>query len=104
MITEMDTSNSETTQMLLFPPKITSKRKCHYYDKGYCKNKDQCKFYHATTDCKNQCIKKSICPNRHKKECKYGDKCYHNQDKSCEFLHLESNLSDVTLLTNDNQQ
>ena len=60
--------------------------KCRYFDKGYCKLKNSCKYYHPSSDCENRC-KDDKCRYRHRRDCKYGDICYHNKRNVCEYAH-----------------
>ena len=74
-------------------------KKCYYFNKGYCKFKNKCKYYHPTCDCQNKCENRKTCTKRHRRLCKYNDKCYFKQSNICEFLHI-----DVTLAAADNKQ
>ena len=65
----------------------TNINKCYYYNRGYCKKKKKCLFFHPTSDCKENCTVKNKCDKRHRKKCKYGDRCYHNIQNICEFKH-----------------
>ena len=91
----------ETDEMSLSPTKNTShdtRKKCHHHDKGYCKHKNKCIFYHPIKD---HVTEENV--NRHRKECRYGKACYHNKNEMCEFLHLE-NIYKVTITVNEEQQ
>ena len=79
------------------------KKKCKFYNKGYCKHKENCKYYHPTNDCKI-CDNARTCRNRHRSICKYGNNCYHNKAKVCEYKHTGNDLTDVTMANNDDQQ
>ena len=85
---------SEISFMLLLPTDIKTKtimeNKCKFYNRGYCKHKDQCKYVHPTSDCIGNCLDTNICPNRHRKICKFGHKCYHNKTNVCEYIHKRS--------------
>ena len=77
-------------------------RKCKYFDKGYCKYKDKCPYYHPTIDCE-QCENSTMCNKRHRSMCKYENICYFNKTNSCEYKHLDES-SDVTMASTDNEQ
>ena len=77
-------------------------RKCYYYDKGYCKNRNNCKLLHPTEDCKTKCSVKE-CKLRHRRDCKDGNNCLF-KNKKCEYVHPIPNLFDVTLVSRDDQQ
>ena len=61
--------------------------KCEFYDKGYCKEKNNCPKKHPTNDCDGQCDDLKLCPSRHRKHCKNGENCAFHASHSCEFLH-----------------
>ena len=50
-------------------------RKCVYFYKGYCKNKDSCSLKHPLLKCDGFCKEKRICPKRHRVACKNEDLC-----------------------------
>ena len=79
---------------------IKEQRKCYHYNRGYCKFKDQCPYYHPALDCIIKC-KEITCIYRHRNACTYGDNCYHHKRKTCEYLHESNNLPDVTLVYED---
>ena len=71
--------------------KRRKERKCKYFNCGYCKYKDKCKFSHPSKVCENylegKCDGKE-CPDRHPKKCKWFSSksgCYRNKD--CDFWH-----------------
>ena len=55
---------------------------CKYFDNGYCRFQEVCKFMHPKENCENQ-----KCPKRHPKFCKYfrRKKCTFNE--KCLFRH-----------------
>ena len=58
---------------------------CKYYNTGYCKYANRCKFKHPKTNCpKASCSNKS-CQNRHPKPCRYKDQC--RRKTSCLYRH-----------------
>ena len=69
--------------------------KCYYYNRGYCKKKNNCLFFHPTMDCIENCPGKTICNKRHRKHCKYGNNCYHNRQQICEFKHDKINSTHI---------
>ena len=34
--------------------------KCRYYNRGYCKQKESCDYYHPTRDCLTRCTRKNV--------------------------------------------
>ena len=71
--------------------KRKKERKCKYFNCGYCKYKDKCKFSHANKVCEKYLEGKcdgSECPDRHPKKCKWfvgKNGCRRNEN--CDFWH-----------------
>ena len=61
-------------------------KKCRYYNQGYCKKKNNCKYIHIDIDCEEDCSL-STCTKRHRIQCKDGNECYYFSKDNCEFLH-----------------
>ena len=63
---------------------------CKFNNKGYCREKESCLFFHSDTVCEvyqaTGVCWKLVCRKRHPKICRYGEKCY--RGKSCVYLHL----------------
>ena len=62
--------------------------KCRYFNSGYCKYKQKCKFAHPNNICKDISCEKDKCPKRHPKACKYQKEatgCW--RGNSCDFAH-----------------
>ena len=77
--------------------------KCYHYNKGYCRYKEKCPFYHPDIDCVKEC-NDITCKYRHRLKCKDGENCYYNQRKACEYLHTHIDLPDVTLSSGYEEQ
>ena len=75
--------------------------KCRYYDKGFCRNRENCLYYHPTDDCQNNCKNKK-CSLRHRNVCRYKTHCYFNINGKCEYLHLETEVLEEAMAVNDN--
>ena len=82
---------------------IKEQHKCYHFNRGYCKFKDQCNYYHPTIDCRSKC-KDITCKFRHQNACTYGDNCYHHKSQTCEYLHESNDLPEVTLACEDEEQ
>ena len=82
---------------------IQEQRKCYHFNKGYCKFKEKCDYYHPTIDCIDKC-QVVTCKYRHRNVCTYGDNCYHHKKQKCEYLHDSNNLPEVTLACEDEDQ
>lgn len=66
------------------------KRKCSYYNSGYCKFSRQakgCRFIHPEENCKLTKCRDKLCPKRHPKACKFRDECRY-QTRCC-YRHNE---------------
>ena len=61
--------------------------KCKFYDKGFCRTKNECSQIHPSNDCDGNCDDKRKCPSRHRHLCKDGLTGIVYATKSCEFLH-----------------
>ena len=81
---EIEDTFNTTKKMSL--SSVNTKR-CKYYNRGYCKQRENCKFLHPTEECalRDKCI--NNCLKRHRKICRYGIYGYHNKHNVCEFLH-----------------
>ena len=66
--------------------KMTSKT-CKFYNTGFCKYSNSCRFRHAKENCLGECDKR-ICEKRHPKLCKFGSVCKRGQ--SCCYKHIKS--------------
>ena len=87
--------------------KMTTKT-CKFYNTGFCKYSDACRFRHAKENCLGECDKR-ICEKRHPKPCKFGNGCKRGQ--TCCYNHLKSPKIDTTqddlkaeILANERQQ
>ena len=82
------------------------KRKCYYYNSGYCKfsrREKGCKFFHPEENCKLSKCKDKLCPNRHPKTCKFGEECRYQT--KCSYSHVgifeRNETSEITRLKGD---
>ena len=66
------------------------KKKCRYFNCGYCKYKEKCRFEHPTQICedyrKGKCVG-SKCPFRHPKSCKWLQSSAGCKREDCDFMH-----------------
>ena len=70
-------------------------RKCRYYDRGHCKHKSGCRYFHRKDSCRRylggeKCARKS-CRDRHPKVCKLWSKSKSGfkRGEECDFLLQE---------------
>ena len=61
-----------------------SGKSCKFFNTGFCKFVETCRFKHAKENCVDKCDR-TICDKRHPKPCKYGIKCKRGQ--SCAYRH-----------------
>lgn len=60
-------------------------QRCQYYNTGFCKYMNRCKFKHPNINCPKVSCKDRSCENRHPKHCRYKDQC--RRQTSCLYLH-----------------
>ena len=72
-----------------------AKRKCKYFNGGYCKYKQKCRYFHPTDICeefmKKQKCERKECHDRHPRECKWersNGGCKRNEE--CDYLHVRN--------------
>ena len=67
---------------------IKEKRRCKWFNRGYCKEKERCSFVHPRQDCQEHL--QGRCTIRHWRVCKFNttEEGY-NRDKMCEYIHNE---------------
>ena len=74
--------------------KINS-NKCPFFDRGYCKNRDECDKKHPDKVCDdNNCYGENCNDKRHPNPCKFGTRCKFNRKKECLFSHVTSSCDD----------
>ena len=62
--------------------------KCRYFNSGYCKYKNNCKFIHPSEICKDSECRKDKCLKRHPKACKwYRGESGCKRGNTCEYSH-----------------
>ena len=67
------------------------RKKCRYYNRGYCKYTNKCRFIHPRHICSmymesNKCTKVN-CNERHPKECKWNEKAGGCRRQGCDYAH-----------------
>jgi hypothetical protein len=84
-----DTDKKEETQDELEKFKKT---KCRYFDKGFCRYRNKCRYFHPQKTCEEYLRSSKCdhlnCEDRHPEACKYWkstNKCKRNEN--CDFLH-----------------
>ena len=74
--------------------KVKEKRKCRYDNRGYCKHKNMCLYYHSGQVCEQflrdrKCETGKSCQHRHPIDCRYWLRadggCTHGE--ACRYLH-----------------
>ena len=68
------------------------KKKCRYYDKGYCKYQKKCRYFHPIEVCKThlekQKCKENGCRGRHPRACKWFQRDIGCKRVDCGYLHV----------------
>ena len=73
---------------------VKEKRKCRYDNRGYCKHKNMCLYYHSGQVCEEflrdgKCETGKSCKHRHPRDCRYwiraDEGCKHGE--ACRYLH-----------------
>ena len=74
--------------------RVKEKRKCRYDNRGYCKHKNMCLYYHSGQVCEQflrdgKCETVKTCQHRHLRDCRYWLRadggCTHGE--ACRYLH-----------------
>ena len=72
------------------------KKRCKWYNRGFCREKGGCSYEHAKEDCQEHlnggCTIKGCSTLRHRRKCRYFNSkegCYRGE--SCEYLHIVCN-------------
>jgi hypothetical protein len=78
----------------------TGRKRCRYFNRGYCKFTTKCRFVHTKQVCKdhiqNMKCENKDCLDRHPRVCKWLSSVSECTRTDCEYLH-------VTLATSDKQ-
>ena len=74
-----------------------NKKKCRYYNGGYCKFKNKCRYYHPGSICQSwyggkKCCQKE-CSCRHPKYCKWNKEKRGCRRQNCAYLHEEEQIN-----------
>ena len=83
----------------------TSKIRCKYQNKGYCKEGSQCDYFHPEEPCHEQslsgvCSKEKTCPSRHPNKCKFWIRGHCWRGNTCIYLHRPEDL-ETEVIDND---
>ena len=70
------------------------KKVCWYFNKGYCKKREYCKYNHETRDCiqhmEGQLCETTSCKLRHRSDCKYWKSGFCFRGIGCAYLYRNS--------------
>ena len=79
---------------------VKERRRCKWWNRGFCKEKDWWTFYHPSGDChanlQGRCSSKGCNTLRHRKVCKFfltEEGCL--REEMCAYLHPNKNLDKV---------
>ena len=77
-------------------PKAKDKRRCKWWNRGFCRDKVKCSFRHPIGDCQDHlqggCTTRGCITLRHRKVCKFlktETGCLRGEE--CEYLHVQEN-------------
>ena len=93
MVTVVETNDRSDKQEKL---KESKPKKCRYFNRGFCKYRENCRYYHSAVICKEYVkegfCRKNNCSERHPKSCKFWTKTSGGcpRGEKCQFLHIES--------------
>ena len=108
---QKESETNREPQFINRPP-----RKCRYFNRGFCKYREGCKYYHSPVICKDYVevgiCRKSSCFNRHPKTCKHWSVSPNGcpREDSCLYLHKRSgqyvndNIDDASEITSENSE
>ena len=65
---------------------------CKYYDHGYCRFKEECKFFHPSEVCETDHCDPNVCQKRHPKFCRYFRRKKCKFRDQCLFKHTIAHL------------
>ena len=86
--TESDTIEKEVSDDDV---KTTKRKRCRYFNRGFCKYKNKCRFVHPNKICniylKNQTCNEKSCSDRHPKLCKWIKSFGGCKRTECDYLH-----------------
>ena len=60
---------------------------CKYFDNGYCRFQEACKFMHPRENCENRKCENQQCPKKHPKYCKFFRRKKCKFHEKCLFRH-----------------
>ena len=71
--------------------KVIKRKRCRYFNRGFCKYKNKCRFVHPNKICiiylKNQTCNEKSCIDRHPKLCKWTKSSGGCKREDCDYLH-----------------
>ena len=83
----IDTIEKESSDIIV----KTVKKKCRYFNRGFCKYATKCRFVHSKHICKehskNRKCENEECQDRHPKSCKWLESKVGCKRNDCEYLH-----------------
>ena len=73
--------------------KKVNRRKCRYYNRGFCKDTIKCRYLHPERICQvyleTQSCQEKQCPDRHPKLCKWLKHSGGCKRQNCAYLHCD---------------
>ena len=71
-----DTGNKRTSE------------KCVFYNRGYCKSREECEKHHSDKVCNDINCNEKECMSRHPNPCLFGARCTFNKRQECLYSHV----------------
>ena len=75
-----------------------AKPKCRYYNRGFCKFRERCRYYHSAIICVEflevGMCRKNGCPDRHPRICKFWAQNPEGcpRKDQCQYLHIRAKM------------
>ena len=69
---------------------------CRYFDNGYCRFEEKCKFLHPKEICNQQKCRNNRCDKRHPKPCRFFVKNKCKFGAKCKFKHDNDQTNNVS--------
>ena len=90
-----------TVEEIIVGDKTKVLKKCRFFNTGYCKYKQKCRFAHPKEDCKDSNCEGKECPYRHPKGCKWMERtggC--RREHFCDYSHdtIKTELSKTRII------
>ena len=76
---------------------------CKFFNRGYCKHKEECSEKHNNEVCDDNECSEIECDKRHPNPCKFGFRCKFNKLNKCLFSHVTHASDDAKIKQFENR-